>query len=224
MPKDPFIREKFTKLRTAARQLAAEYFECYPKDRYLTEVEGWRHLQSDNIEFTIKRLSFSVRHQGRAVSTQCGDWGQRQRQVEPLSRARIIQSLAAEGGLQSTLWAGPEAFSRAMKAGSQPVQGLVRKNPVSLKLGFSGEDYGYAIDLGLPLRDSLSKFSSDPQIKAESQWTGERLGRANAFAVRNSPSVRIRDDNGEWRQAYQQLASFDRMMRLQCKKGPMALP
>jgi hypothetical protein len=56
MPKDPFIREKFTKLRTAARKLAAEYFERYPKDRYLTEVEGWRHLQSDNIEFTIKRL------------------------------------------------------------------------------------------------------------------------------------------------------------------------
>jgi predicted ATPase len=92
------------------------------------------------------------------------------------------------------------------------VQGLARKNPVSLKLGFSGSDYGYAIDLGLPLPDSRSKFSSDPEIKAESQWTGERLGRANAFAVRNGPSVRIRNDNGEWRQAYQQLASFDSMM------------
>jgi hypothetical protein len=56
MPKDPFIREKFTKERTAARKLAAEYFERYPKDRYLTEVEGWRDLQSDNIEFTIERL------------------------------------------------------------------------------------------------------------------------------------------------------------------------
>ncbi len=56
MPKDPFIRQKFTKLRQAAKKLAAEYFERYPKDRYLTEVEAWRHLQSDNIEFTIKRL------------------------------------------------------------------------------------------------------------------------------------------------------------------------
>jgi hypothetical protein len=53
MPKDPFIREKFTKLRTAARKLAVEYFERYPKVRYLTEVEGWRHLQAENIEFTI---------------------------------------------------------------------------------------------------------------------------------------------------------------------------
>jgi len=129
-----------------------------------------------------------------------------------LEARSFIQSLASEGGLQSTLWAGPEAFSRAMKAGTQPVQGLRRKNPVSLKLGFSGTDYGYAIDLGLPQPDSRSKFSSDPEIKVESQWTGERLGRANAFAVRNGPSVRIRSDSGEWRQAYTQLASFDSMM------------
>jgi len=33
-----------------------EYFEKYPKDRYQTEVESWRKLQSDNIEFTMKRL------------------------------------------------------------------------------------------------------------------------------------------------------------------------
>jgi predicted ATPase len=129
-----------------------------------------------------------------------------------IAQGRIIQSLAAEGGLQSTLWAGPEAFSRAMKAGTQPVQGLVRKNPVSLKLGFSGDDYGYAIDLGLPRPDSRSKFSSDPEIKVESQWTGERLGRANTFAERNGPSVRIRNGNGEWSQAYKHLASFDSMM------------
>jgi predicted ATPase len=128
-----------------------------------------------------------------------------------VAQGRVIQSLAAEGGLQSTLWAGPEKFSQAMKAGTQPVQGLVRKNPISLKLGFSGKDYGYAIDLGLRT-DSGSKFSKDPEIKVESQWTGERLGRANEFAARNGPYVRIRNDNGEWQQAYQHLASFDSMM------------
>ena len=52
----PFIREKFARLRTAARQLGAEYFERFPKDRYQTEVESWRHLQSDNIEFILKRV------------------------------------------------------------------------------------------------------------------------------------------------------------------------
>ena len=56
MPKDPYIREKYTKERTAARRQAAEYFQRFPKDRYQTEVESWRHLQSLNIEFTMKRL------------------------------------------------------------------------------------------------------------------------------------------------------------------------
>ncbi len=127
-----------------------------------------------------------------------------------IAQGQIIQSLAAEGGLRSTLWAGPEA--RPTKGGAAPAQGQVRKNPVSLKLGFSGKDYGYAIDLGLPLPDSRSKFSSDPEIKVESQWTGERLDRTNAFAVRIGPSVRIRSGQGEWQQAFQNLDAFDSMM------------
>jgi len=54
--KDPLIREKFTKEQSFARKLAREYFEKYPKDRYQTEIESWRKLQSENIEFTVKRL------------------------------------------------------------------------------------------------------------------------------------------------------------------------
>ena len=96
-----------------------------------------------------------------------------------------------------------------MKAGKYPVQGVVRKHPISLKLGFSGDDYGYAIDLGLP---SSGIFLNDPAIKVESLWTGERLGRSNAFAIRTGPFVRIRNDNGEWREAYQHLEPFDSMM------------
>jgi hypothetical protein len=56
MPGDPFIREKFTRERTAARKPAKEYFQRFPKDRYQTEIESWRHLQSQNCEFTMKRL------------------------------------------------------------------------------------------------------------------------------------------------------------------------
>jgi len=133
------------------------------------------------------------------------------RLLADVAQGRIVHSLAAEGGLPSTLWAGPESFGRAVKRGEHPVQGTVRKGPVSLKLGFGGTDYGYAIDLGLPI-PSASQFSRDPVIKAESQWTGEKLGRANVFAARNGPSVRIRDDGGEWRQVLSDLASFDSMM------------
>src|SRR5690348_15316186 len=117
------------------------------------------------------------------------------RLLADIAQGRIIQSLAAEGGLHSTLWAGPEQFSRGMKQGRVPVQGTVRKASISLKLGFSGDDYGYAIDLGLPTPSS-SQFSRDPAIKTENQWNGETLTRTNVFAVRNGPSVRIRDSGG----------------------------
>ena len=49
MARDPFIREKFTRERTAARKHAKEYFQRFPKARYRTEIESWRELQSQNI-------------------------------------------------------------------------------------------------------------------------------------------------------------------------------
>jgi hypothetical protein len=64
MPKDPFIREKFTRERSAARKLPAEYFERFPKDVYGTEVESLRNLQSQNIEFTVKRLQEPIESAG----------------------------------------------------------------------------------------------------------------------------------------------------------------
>ena len=126
-----------------------------------------------------------------------------------IAQGRIIQSLAEEGGLRSTLWAGPDAFSKGTKAGAQ-VPSNPRPNAVGLKLGFSGPDYGYAIELGLPA-PSPSQFSADPEIRAESQWTGELLGRGNAFAIRTGPSVRIRTAAGEWLE-FRQLDPFDSMM------------
>jgi predicted ATPase len=137
------------------------------------------------------------------------------RLLADIAQGRIIQSLAREGGLQSTLWAGPESFAQAVKEGRHPVEGVVRKSPVGLKLGFSGDGYGYAIDLGLPPPDHStppSQFALDPEIKLEAVWTGETLGRANAFALRAGPSVRVRDRDGGWRSALQNLATFDSMM------------
>lgn len=133
------------------------------------------------------------------------------RLLADVAQGRVIQSLAQEGGLSSVLWAGPERFSRGMKHGEQPIQGTVRKAPVSLRLGFSSESYGYAIDLGLPAPPG-GTFGRDPLIKAESLWTGLVLQRANAFAERHGPSVTLRDRNGERRQAYTQLQPFDSML------------
>ena len=87
------------------------------------------------------------------------------------ARGGVVQALAHEGGLHSTLWAGPESISRAMRSGDVPIQGAARKNPVRLNLGFAGEDFGYAISLGLPPR-SNSAFDRDPEIKRECIWAG----------------------------------------------------
>ena len=134
------------------------------------------------------------------------------RLLADIAQGRIVQSLAAEGGLDSTLWAGPESFSRGMRDGTVPVQGVVRKAPIALKLGFSSEAYGYAIDLGLPQPDKETMFGRDPEIKVESVWTGERLARANEFARRDRGSVRVRGDTGAWRQVADDLARQDSMM------------
>jgi hypothetical protein len=37
-PKDPFIRQKFTDERTAAKNVAQECFERYPENQYQIEV------------------------------------------------------------------------------------------------------------------------------------------------------------------------------------------
>jgi predicted ATPase len=123
----------------------------------------------------------------------------------------VIPSLAREGGLQSTLWAGPERFSRAMLTGAEPVQGTVRNNPVNLKLGFAGDEFGYAIDLGLP-SPSGSYFARDPIIKRECIWSGPALRPSALLVDRQGAALRVRSGNGEWTAIAQPVASFDSMM------------
>jgi hypothetical protein len=64
MPDDPFVREKFTKERSAARRAIREYFKRYPNEQFQTEVESWRHVQSQNFEFTMKRLREPIKGGG----------------------------------------------------------------------------------------------------------------------------------------------------------------
>jgi hypothetical protein len=56
MAQDPYVRDKFTRVFSEARRVARDYFEKFPKGRYQTEVESWRNIQSNNIEFVMKRL------------------------------------------------------------------------------------------------------------------------------------------------------------------------
>ena len=53
---DSFRRETFALPRAAARAKAREFFDRYPKAAYMTEIESWRELPGDTIEFTVRRL------------------------------------------------------------------------------------------------------------------------------------------------------------------------
>jgi len=168
-------------------------------------VSGYRSLR--DIRLALGRLTVVTGPNGSGKSSLYRSL----RLLADVAQGRVVQSLAAEGGLQSTLWAGPEQFSRGMKSGAQPIQGTVRKNTIALKLGFSDEHYGYSIDLGLPIPTS-ALFAHDPDIKVECLWTGETIRRNNVFAERRGPLVRIRDDSGAWRDVITKLHPFDSMM------------
>jgi hypothetical protein len=55
-PRDGFRRETFALPREAAREKAKEMLRRFPKAAYMTEIESWRVLPGDRIEFTVRRL------------------------------------------------------------------------------------------------------------------------------------------------------------------------
>ena len=55
-PREAFRRETFALPRAAAREKAREFFQRFPKAAYMTEIESWRELPGDRIEFTMRRL------------------------------------------------------------------------------------------------------------------------------------------------------------------------
>ena len=168
-------------------------------------VAGYRSLR--DVVLGLERLTLVTGPNGSGKSSVY----RALRLLSEAAQGRLIGSLAAEGGLSSTLWAGPERFSRAMLRGEAPVQGMVRSGSVSLRMGFSSEDYGYAVDLGLP--ELGNPFPRDPEIKVEAMWTGEVLGRGTLFAERRGPLVRLRrSESGNWSSSETRLLPFDSMV------------
>ncbi|GGE16233.1 Predicted ATPase [Gemmobacter megaterium] len=168
-------------------------------------VSGYRSLR--DIVLPLDRLTVVTGANGTGKSSLY----RALRLLAEVAQGRAIGSLAAEGGLGSTLWAGPETISRAMHRGEVAVQGTVRKDRVALKLGFAADDYGYAVDLGLPVAGA-SAFAQDPEIKTEAVWVGECLNRHNVIAERTNTLVRARGDKGAWLHLATGLPPYDSMM------------
>ena len=119
----------------------------------------------------------------------------------------VTNAVAREGGLQSTLWAGPEKVSSAMRQGRVPVQGVKRTESVRLRLGYGSNEFGYAISLGLPT-PSHSAFRLDPEIKSERIWAGKIFRPAATLIDRTGPLIKSREEKG-WRIVSQGIPSFE---------------
>lgn len=123
----------------------------------------------------------------------------------------VVGSLARQGGLGSVLWAGPESLSRSMREGAAEVQGTVRRESVSLRLGFASTDFGYLLDLGLPT-PSRTAFGRDPVIKREQVFAGPMARPAAVLADRKGAVASSRGEDGVWQELSRSLRPHESML------------
>ena len=169
-------------------------------------VENYRSLR--RIVMPLRRLNVVTGANGTGKSSLY----RALRLLADASRNGAVAALAREGGLQSTLWAGPEHVRKG-----RPVQGTVRTGPVALRMGFASEDYGYAVDFGLPIATigvlaQPSEFNLDPEIKRESLWAGPFLRPAALLVERGGGGVRIRNGDGRWEDGGHVVQTYDSML------------
>jgi len=171
-------------------------------------VEGYRSLR--DLVLPLGRLTVVTGANGTGKS----NLYRALRLLAECALGGAVGAVAREGGLGSTLWAGPEAIGRAVRAGDHRVEGTRRSSPVALRLGLAGAgpgDLGYAVDLGLPQHPG-SAFALDPEIKVEAIWSGPVARPAALQVERHGPGVRVRDDAGRWAASPAALRPFDSVL------------
>lgn len=164
-------------------------------------IEGYRSLRSVVVPLTNLTVVTGANGTGKSSVYRS------LRLLAEASRNGAIAALAREGGLPSTLWAGPENGT----PNGMPTQGTRRTGPVALKLGFASDEFSYAMDLGLPV-PGPTMFGRDPEIKLESVWSGPVLRPSTLLTERHGPSVRIRGADGEWARHDHSLRPYDSML------------
>src|SRR5579862_2059724 len=174
----------------------------------LLAVANYRSLR--NLVVPLKRLNVITGANGSGKSSLY----RAIRLLADTAQGRVISSLAREGGLQSTLWAGPEVISRSVRRGDYPVQPTARNERVSVRLAFATDQFSYLIDLGLPpvLEFGESAFDLDPEIKRELIWHGPVLRPSTMLVDRKRAVVRVRAESGDWNVVASNLATYDSVM------------
>ncbi|PWD49575.1 ATP-binding protein [Serinibacter arcticus] len=112
------------------------------------------------------------------------------------ARGELIADVARSGGLDALRWAGPENPGGLTGRVVSSVHGTVRTGPVRLLLGVASEDFGYAVDLGLPTFSEAGRFPHDSSIKAEAVFAGPFLRPASTLVDRAGPRMRQRGSRG----------------------------
>ncbi|MGY1753692.1 AAA family ATPase [Blastococcus sp. SYSU D01042] len=160
-------------------------------------VEGYRSLRS--LVVPLGRLTVVTGANGSGKSSLYRVL----RLLAATADGGAVRALAAEGGIDSVLWAGPEA------GGSGP--GTVRTRPVAVRIGLGSDDLSYAVDFGLPRPDGESMFQRDPEIKDEVVWAGPVLRPSALLTRRAGPAVMIREGD-RWVDSGRRLARQDSML------------
>ena len=107
------------------------------------------------------------------------------------ARESAFSALAAEGGLHSVYWAGPEHLTHRMRQGWTLVQGQQRDKPMRLRLGFGTDDWGYSVAFGAATPPT--DFPRDPEIKHEAIWQGPQYRQAKLMVERQGHLVKVRE-------------------------------
>jgi predicted ATPase len=149
-------------------------------------VEGYRSLR--DLKLSLGQLNIVTGANGSGKSSVYRSL----RLLADVAQNEVIASLAREGGLPSTFWAGPETIARSVRQGTHAVEPLAKGNVASLKLGFGGDTYGYSVDLGYApqLKPPLATmFKLDPHIKRECVWHGPTYRKAASLVDRRNNFV-----------------------------------
>lgn len=152
-------------------------------------IRGYRSLR--DVVLPLARLTVVTGANGTGKSSLYRSL----RLLADCGRGEVIGSLAAEGGLESVLWAGPEQLGGARRTGR--VEGTSRTRPVSLELGFASDDFGYLVDLGLPqMAGHRSLFARDPEIKREAVFAGPVMRSSTTLVRRTREYVEASSESG----------------------------
>jgi predicted ATPase len=99
----------------------------------------------------------------------------------------VVASLAREGGLPSTLWAGPETIARSVRRGEHPVEGTLGKSP-SVSSSASSATPSATASTSATRRLRKPRFTSTPPSSANASGMAASIGELLSWSIGTTAS------------------------------------